>query len=440
MALDNQTAVRLYALACCLVPDPDVASDLFMQSRSEADLRARAARWRRQQGLPDPGLPAAGALPPLGPGEQELALHLARRGQKRRLTLNLFLTLGAVLLLTAGLLGVRALPGALSRGLASDPAFAGSPVGETEPLNGLSFAVYRAEAIPGVTTIWWELTGSGAAMAAETWEAGLRLGRDRTAPHHSQITAYQKNRVLGRSEFSILLPGESAPIIIEGIEERPPTFLLSVLVEHLPSDPTARSYAVRQTLRTADAQVLVDRVLTSPTATTVIINGDPWLPEILADGVLLEPAGIWPQALRRVGEHQVILPPVPTGTKHLELRFPPSDPWIWQPLVYSLPAPGLFLSWHQSQERLAATLSLDTQIHGMGHFVDRTGERFLLNVSPDPGGQNRWRLEAELVDEVLVLEGGQTKAVTRKAGELVQMHLAELKPAPTPTVSLDLLP
>ena len=80
--MDEQATCRLYALALSLVPEPNIAGDIFLFTRSEADLRRRAAAWRRRQGLPDPaGDPP---LPPLDADQRELALLLARRGRRQR--------------------------------------------------------------------------------------------------------------------------------------------------------------------------------------------------------------------------------------------------------------------------------------------------------------------------------------------------------------------
>lgn len=439
--MDHQTAFRLFALARCLVPDPDAAADLFMQATSEEDLRARVARWRRQQGLPTTPDTSPPAPQPLSRAEEELALHLARRGQKRRLTLKLLAAAGAALLLLTAALAARALPAIQGRDLAHNPIFTGAPLKEAEVPGGLTFAIHGVEAVPGVTTLWWELTGPGAAAHAETWAAGLRLGRDRTAPERSETKAYQKNRVLGKAEFPFLIPDESALLVVEQ-PGGPPLAILGVLVNHRPDDPAARRYPVQQAVKAAGSSVTVAEVLISPTATNVVLRGDPWFPRLLAEDVPLEPVGIWPQALRRPDEYQVVLPPVPPGTRRLVLSFPPADDWVWQPLVLNLPAPERFASWELDGNRLTATLTADsgTVFHTTAHFVDARGEQFLALLSPDPAAQNRWRLEAELVQYWQIRQGTETILAEVRASELRQLHLAVLTPVPTPTILIDLHP
>lgn len=171
--------LRRYRLALALIPDPDPADDLFMVSRSEADLRRRAARWRERQGLP----PAAEnpILPELDAGQREHALHLARRGAAhRRMTLWLTTLVVAVGLVAGGFL----LREAMLPRLDSHPAFAGEPVAEADGMGDLTLTIYQAEvkltpvkrlAWDIEVAIWWEVRGPGAADAYRLFEPQLRM-------------------------------------------------------------------------------------------------------------------------------------------------------------------------------------------------------------------------------------------------------------------------
>jgi hypothetical protein len=72
---------QLYALALSLVPDRDVAGDLYMDAANEADLRRRAAAWLGRRGLPVPAQDPP--LPELTDTDRTFAAHLARRGRSR---------------------------------------------------------------------------------------------------------------------------------------------------------------------------------------------------------------------------------------------------------------------------------------------------------------------------------------------------------------------
>ncbi len=205
--------LRRYQLALALVDDPDIAGDLFMASRSEAELRRRIDQWRRAQGLP----PATGpqTLVPLDADQRQHALHLARRGAlQQRLTRWLVGLAILVVLVGGGVLTYTALQPKLD----SDPAFAREPQWGSSPWRGLTLQIYQADlqVIPVdgrvndfTVSIWWEVTGPGASdayrefvpqLAAEVLPESFRTGEWVDAAT-TQRFSVRPDRILGLSRF-----------------------------------------------------------------------------------------------------------------------------------------------------------------------------------------------------------------------------------------------
>lgn len=158
---------KRYALALHLIPDPDVAGDLFMDARDEADLVRRAQGWRTRQGLPGA---APGPAPDLTPDQRVHALHLARRGARRR-RIRLGLALGAAgALVAAAALWLAPPRSSLASGAAAsepprDPMFQKEPLASFK-LDRAEVAIYEAIATPGSVTLHWRVTGPRAEQAA----------------------------------------------------------------------------------------------------------------------------------------------------------------------------------------------------------------------------------------------------------------------------------
>lgn len=94
--MDDQGLYRRYALSLALVPEVDVAGDLFMNTTTEAALWEAAAAWRKENGYPPAPLDSEPVE--LDEFQQEHARHLARRaGLRRRTQLMLTVAVGAAL-------------------------------------------------------------------------------------------------------------------------------------------------------------------------------------------------------------------------------------------------------------------------------------------------------------------------------------------------------
>lgn len=317
---------RLYALALCLIPDQDVAGDIFMDATTEASLLTRAARWRRQQRLPAIDAPAF--LPNLTPDQREHAAHLTRRGRRRRQLKTLAAT--AVAGVLAILIGSRGLVLA-DRGLADDPAYRAQPVATADGPT-LDFAVYKVEANPGMVTFWWAVQGRNAAKDAANVE--LLMGYNRLPTHATLVShetaAAREDRVVGRTTFQTPLPVMTRASLTAFRQGAKPEWNVAVDIAPKP-DPGARTIPIDQTVTALGGTVTIaiKSITLAPDYTIIRYQpqGDDWSVapahqlEVVANTTRLPRYGI----LTRNGdteEREVLFGPMPAGADTLEVRFP----------------------------------------------------------------------------------------------------------------------
>lgn len=214
--------LALYALALALVPDEDVAGDLFMDARTEQGLLRAANAWRRRQGLePVDLLPPT--LPSLTPLEAEHARHLRRRaGLRSRVRLTAAAVLAAAVCVGGAVWLADAdrpvLSWAQAGSLAGDLAFRSAPLAQDTAETGPKLAIYKLEPTPGGLTVLWELTGPGVADQAGSLTPQLYLG---VPPVLMEAAATEResprsNRVVGRTRYKLLVTTEA------GVEFRVP--------------------------------------------------------------------------------------------------------------------------------------------------------------------------------------------------------------------------
>ena len=198
--MNEQELHRLYALSLALVPDADVAGDLFMDARDEADLQRRATRWLKGQGLPLPQQPVAVA--PLNADQKEHALHLARRGRRRRQAkLSLVATVAAIAVALVLIARPSIVP---ASGLVADRSFKGQPQVMSVPMEGIVFAVHRTEATQGEVIVWWSFQGHDAArMEQEATPLLLVQNRGTLAPDLMETDVIRSDRLLGRTVYRV---------------------------------------------------------------------------------------------------------------------------------------------------------------------------------------------------------------------------------------------
>jgi hypothetical protein len=391
--------LRLYALALLLVPDHSAAGDLFMDARSESDLRRRAAAWRREHEL-HPTLGAnEGALPALSPEEQEHALHLHRRGVLRR-RMQLGLAAGAAVVLVASL--VLALSGPL-RHIASDPAFAGQPLDRSGSVGGRQFTIWKAEATPGAVTVWWEITGSGLAQVARTKvEPELVLsgtGTDWLRPVAGDQHLERPDRLVGHSTYNILVDREDAVVLhVADLAGEPVRWLLRAPLTAASAEPGARIITTDATADLGVFSATVKQVVLAPTYTLLRYEPRHKVSEatlrhflrVEAGGRLLEPVG--PPAVDD-GEVTAIFGAVPAGAGELTLHLDFARPLLVDPIPSRDELTGLFRA---ADGQVIAQLALST------YLLDRQ------TTSPLPLPDWPWPLEGSY----LVGEGGERYGTT----------------------------
>lgn len=242
--------LRRYALALALVPDADVAGDLFMDAKDEHDLRRRALAWRRTQGFPE--LTEDPPLPALSADDQEYALHLARRGRKRRVLRRIGLAGAAVVVAALLLVGGRwfAIPGLAPAvpAWASDGLFAGKAAA-TATQNQVTLSVYRVDATPGKITVWWQATGAG---TVKNWKS-LRpvaalsggAGDDGVQPESSETVLVNHEKVIGRSTYRLFTIGAADALVrLDNVGSRRVGAQVSVPISRADVDPEARTYKI----------------------------------------------------------------------------------------------------------------------------------------------------------------------------------------------------
>ncbi|HWI65628.1 MAG TPA: hypothetical protein VNT75_27685 [Symbiobacteriaceae bacterium] len=317
---------RLYALALRLVPDVDVAGDIFMDARDEADLLRRANRWRRQQSLPEISAPPP--VSPLSDEEREYAYHLARRGRRRRRLMPLSgVTAIAVLGMFVVLVGFRGLVKA-DQGLALDPAYRSQPVAATDR-SGLQFAVYKVEATPGSATIWWSVQGRNAAREAAGLELQLHDIRLATRIRHETAIA-REDRVVGQTTFRIPLPiTTQAGLSATSGGGRPGWYV--PLVMNPEPDPGARTIAVNQSITGMSGQVRVTVLSVTAARDYTIVRvrpeGEDYQVamashmELVAGGTPMPRYGAW-RGYPELDDREILYGPLPADISSLELLFP----------------------------------------------------------------------------------------------------------------------
>ena len=262
--MDEQELYRLYALALRLIPDEDAAGDLFMESRTESHLRLRASRWLDARGLNvDESRPA----PTLDRAQMEYALHLARRGRIKRQIRTVLAGLGGMVAAAAVvvlLLFFKPAPDAL----ASDPAFKRDPLDTEAAPSGLTAHVYRAEATPGNVTVWWALSGSGAAKLGESLTPMLAVNGmtdPLLPPSETSLGRPGKDLLLGRSTYNATVSrgGRELTVGLSMYGSRRQG-LMTVPVTLTGHDPDARVQTVAAPFTSSLEGFSVEQVVRSP--------------------------------------------------------------------------------------------------------------------------------------------------------------------------------
>lgn len=392
--MEERELLERYALALALVPDPDVAGDLFMDARDTADLQRRAAAWRRRNGLPEE--PESTPAFPIDEILREQALHLARRARSRR-RLNLGFRWGAVagVLLAVALGSLRLAGGDLplggARTVASDPVFRGTPIEHSPQSGARALILYRMAATPGSVTVWWEVTGPDAAKLAEGLETALSLADTVRAPVLLEQASGPagRNRLLGKSKFQAFpVSGAATTFSVTSVGE----VTHSLIVPD--SDPEASLYMVDQTVQVGLVPVPVRSVQVGKDYIQVRYKPERGTPPLLqAVGAGGEQRRPERYSGTEDGDMAVTFGGLPADAESLVLQFGGT----FHLRGFSrIPIPGVLESYRRTGSTIQAYLPIGSLPTGgevritpdQGPLlVDISGERYKGSLRPNLNGQ-----------------------------------------------------
>jgi hypothetical protein len=387
--VDRERQLQRYALALSLVADPDVAGDLFMDARDEADLIRRAARWREARGE---GPVAAGApLPLLTPDQEEHALHLARRATLRRRSRRVIGIAGAALaVLAAGALLLR-LPAAPVR---AKPKPAPAPQSQTVDSGGLHLAAYQVEVTPGTVTVTWGARWDGPEQPV--WRPALVVGSlqpQRVRPLDTEFLGASSGEVRARSTFrAVADPGAVIWLVLETPDDRD-IVLSGLAATESGVLPSRETLPVGQHLSVGpDRDVLIETVTLTSEYTEVRYA----LPDALAGAgwphaeveLVLQAGG---QTLRGYGvrdlsangspepERTEYFPPLAavSAFRIVARVHPPADQ---SRFVYRFEDTGAISEWHRTTTGLVVTVAgIRTMAPAGGFVTDAAGGQYAVD-------------------------------------------------------------
>lgn len=329
-------------------------------------------------------------------------------------------------------------------GLLADPLYTGQPLFQSEEREGLRLLVYRAEAVPGATTVWWELRGPGAGQMAGVAAKSLTLHYAGEATVETMV--HRKDRLLGRSVFPILNPGEQTELHLSTGPDRQQ--VIPIRLTMLEQDPAARTIEVGGEVDIGtnyygsppgDYRIAIDRVRIGERATTITLRFTDLqtlrFPDVMVDGRPLARAGVWTPTRREL-EYELVLHPVPPDARQLTLTFQLGRIEGAEELI-RLPAPDFFLEWKEEEGLLTAlfpasvapgyspSLSLATRD---GRYVPAQIERV------QPG---LWKLSSELLTWQLG-NGWSNQLVKVEPAELAELRLYIPRLVPDPSLTIEL--
>lgn len=238
-----------------------------------------------------------------------------------------------MLALALGLASLLLEPQAPSAALAADPAFAADALAVGGPGSPFQLKVHRLAATPASLTVWWEVTGPGAARAAPTCR--IQIYAPGTAawldPDATETTAASGDRLLGKSSVAAdFLNGDSSRVRLHALQGRTLDWEITVPAALLDQDPAARRVAVDHAVEWQGHRVTVEAVDLAASYTALRFTLSPAdaavfnpLPTVLALGPgaiphALDYRGTWPRPDAASGGRTLLLSP--TGAADAELH------------------------------------------------------------------------------------------------------------------------
>lgn len=382
--MEREAILQRYRLALALVPDADVAGDLFMRARSESELRRLAHRWHRAQGMALAHRP----LPDLDDFQEAHALHLHRRGQARRRSVRV---LGVALLLLP-LIALSLGWAALSRAAAVPSTLRQMPQRVVLLNDGLRLSIYEARVAPGEVTLWWELTGPDATSKHPPPVLELPGVEEPIQADRTEWVPMRGKRVAGRSTYRLHVTTAAAVRLRYGIGG-PTEWVVECPLTGAGGES---EILVQREVGAGPYPVQIEAVLLSPHYTKVRYRapappgGQPAVPsELQANKLRMTPVTP-PAPLTGADLMEAVFAAVPNGATRLTLRFDPPQETVG-PVVYRLPAPDVVSGVTVLGDRAHAIYrpgqGLKPRIApgSMPYFADRQGRR-LESIEIPPQG------------------------------------------------------
>lgn len=391
--MSEERLLQLYALALTMVPDENVAGDLFLQARDPEHLHRLAARWLRQNGLP---VSPAGLEPPMLNGAQiEEGLHLIRRRASRRRTGLGLLGTAVAMVAVVALLAVS--PLTVRQG-AFEPASLGQSLATLET-DGARFDVYSVEATPGSITATWSISGRDA-WRLEAPEVDV-AGYGQT-PDSVEMLANRGDFVAGRTVYQVVTAGwNHARLRLRSSETAEPRGSIAVDLRYV-VDPSARELPLVKPLLAPGGELLgtVTSVSVAPTYTTVSFRPAVGLTQgllLLAGGEPVKTHGeLHRSSESLVAERVYVFDPVAPGTASLDVAL------IRQMTERRMRDQD---GWARDGMTVAATIDVAADAVGgvEAFFVDNRGARHpaRAEVARQGGGLVSLRLSAAGVPEAV---------------------------------------
>lgn len=382
--MDQEAILQRYRLALALVPDADVAGDLFMRARGESELLALARRWHRAQGQALEHRP----LPDLDEFQETHALHLHRRGEARRRSVR---ALGVALLLLP-LIALSLGWAALSREAAVPSAFRQMPVRVVLLNQGLRLSIYEARVTPGKVTVWWELTGPEAERQYLLPALELPGLAQPIWPDATEQFPVRGKRVTARSTYSLHVTTASTIRLRYG-GGGPTEWVVECPLTGVHGESEV---LVQREVGAGPYPVHIEAILLSPHYTKVRYRapvppgGQAAAPsELQVNNLRMIPVTP-PAPLPDSDLMEAVFAEVPNGVTRLTLLLTPPQEMVG-PVVYPLPAPdvvsGVTLLGDRAHVIYRPGRSLRPRIApgSMPHFTDRQGRRLETIEIPPQG-------------------------------------------------------
>lgn len=417
---------RLYALVLALVPDVDAASDIFMASRDEADLRRRALVWRREAGLSEE---PSGAVHELSTEEQAFALHLARRARVRRWLARVAVIMAAVTVVAgAAVFWPLLRPGALVK----DPAFVASGR-SARTTDGAQFTVHKAELLPGQLTVWWSVEGPEAGKLKKGAPFLTGAPAQHRNPVATETLLIQSDRLLGKSVYNPVYSGfGNVPARIE-LQQA----VLVVQPEWGEGYPGARVQRVERDVTYGGAAVTVTEVGIAPAYTVVryrVTSAKQEAVRAVLVGRVTAEAGGRPLAVAWASPYGdnsrlLVLEPLPEGATSLSLRFAPLE---WERVLVDAPWPGppdTNPEWTNFAGEWRTSLRVGGFLDGNVSVKDGAGQTYTSNLYRPPAtGPWMGLRQLHYAVAILIPEGIRP----------VRVRYAFLRPAQAPALTVEL--